>query len=219
MLRSTVRNFDFLEIEYPAAHIIGKDPRNLITKRPLDVFDVQNIFAANIFNKTVDFIILLRDIRSVITSIHKSIPDNYFIGHDYQYYIPPEGDPIRANPGVLPTYQAIVHLLKGNTPGKKIIIRYEDLVRSTTRTQAYLAASLRLGYRDRFENFYKADIPERLTAPLNKIDAPDTGRIVKWQLPEYRDRIRSQFTDCPALFDILVQTGYEKDRSWFDVYM
>lgn len=216
MLRSSVTNFDFLDSEYPAVHIIGSDPRNLVTKRPLDIFNIPQILAANTLNKTVDFIVLLRDIRSILTSFHASVPDDYFISYDYQYFIPPEGTPTRTIPGILPTYQAVLHLLRGGLPGKKILIRYEDLIMNTTRTQEYLAQVLRFRYRDRFDNFHQAEIPELLTAPLNALDAPDKARIFKWRTPEHRERIRSQFSQCPDLFDILIQTGYEKDRSWFE---
>ena len=216
MLRHSVTNLDFLDKEYPAAQIIGTDPRNLVTKRPLDIFDIQNIISANKLGKTLDFIVLLRDIRSIITSTHKSVPDDYFISYDYQYFIPPNGTPTRTIPGILHTYQAIVQLFKCNLPGRKIIVRYEDLVQNTVRTQAYLAQVLQLGYRNRFENFHEAKIPDLLSIPLNKLVAPDETRIKKWKQPEHRERIRTQFTQCPALFDILIQTGYEKDRNWFE---
>ncbi len=218
MLRSSVRNFDFLDREYPAARIIGTHPRDLVSKRPLDIFDIPNILAANRRKKDIDFILVLRDIRSILTSRHQKVPDDYFIGYDYQYFIPPQGEPTRTIPGVLPTYQAIVRLLQGDSPGQKIIVRYEDLVQSTTRIQSYLAHCLAFSYREHFRNFHKAEIPTALQAPLNTIDAPDAARVSKWQLPEHRARIRSQFTQCPALFDILIQTGYEKDRRWFEAF-
>lgn len=219
MLRRAVRNFDFLDQEYPAARIIGGEHRALITKRPLDIFDAANIRTANTRHKSLDFIVLLRDIRAILTSRHRAVPDDYFIGHDFQYFLPPDdAPPARTLPGILPTYQAIVHLLRTPSPGKKIIVRYEDLVTDTARVQSYLAKSLHLSYRDRFENFHHADIPERLSGPLNRVAAPDAARIDRWKLPEHRERIRSQFNTCPALFDILVQTGYEKDRAWFEAY-
>ena len=93
------------------------------------------------------------------------------------------------------------------------IVRHKDLAQSTTRVQTYLSQVLRLGYQDRFENFHRTEIPDQLTTPLNRIVALDAARISKWMKPQHRERIRPQFERCPAPFDNLVQTGYEKDRS------
>ncbi len=218
MLRHSVSNFRFLDREYPAARAVVEMQGDVITKRPLDIFDIGNIIAANKMHKRLDFVVLLRDIRSVVTSMHPSVPGEYFIGHDYQYFIPPEGPPTRTLPGVLATYQAILSLFKTEVPGKRVVVRYEDLVLKTTRVQEYLGQVLRLGYCGRFEDFYQTEIPDELVAPLNHVSAPDGSRVDKWRSPEHRDRIRTQFLACPALFDVLIQTGYERDRSWFSEF-
>jgi hypothetical protein len=41
-------------------------------------------------------------------------------------------------------------------------------------------------------------------------------RAGKWRLPEHRERITDQFSRFPALFDLLIEGGYERDRAWFD---
>jgi hypothetical protein len=218
MLRSSMLGFLLPDQEVPASAVIGRDARNMVTKRPLDVFNVQDIYKANTCNKAIDFIIIIRDIRAVITSKHAAVPDDYFMGYDHQYYLYPDGRYEFSNPGVVATFNAIAQLMQSNLPGKKIIIRYEDLVSSTIEVQESLAKQLELRYRDRFDRFNRREIPSGLGLAMNDLSPPDPGRALKWKAAEHYVRIQQQFTDCPRLFEILKATGYEKDDAWFKRY-
>src|SRR5262245_35536865 len=87
MLRTTVRNCHFLDSERRAASVIGETVENYITKRPLDIFDIENIHRNNRYGKAIRYIVMIRDIRSVMTSRHQSVPNDYFIGFDHQYFV------------------------------------------------------------------------------------------------------------------------------------
>jgi len=46
----------------------------------VDIFNVQEIYKDNKHNKAIDFIVVIRDIRSIITSKHIAVPDDHFSG-------------------------------------------------------------------------------------------------------------------------------------------
>ena len=129
MLRTTVTNFQFLERERPARTVIATAPDDYVTKRPLDIFDIDNILAANVLRKRVFCIILIRDIRSIVTSFHKSVPNDYFIGFDHQYFVG-DGAASYTNPGILQIHGAIAHTWQRRDLAK-IILRYEDVLKDT----------------------------------------------------------------------------------------
>lgn len=219
MLRSSVEGFIALDNEIGSHAVIGQDPRSIISKRPLDIFTIDETYKANTYNKTIDTIVLVRDIRSIITSVHKSVPDDYFIGYDFQYHVPTEGgEAQRTNPGVIPTFQAIGNFVSSKLPGNKIVLRYEDVVINTAVLQEQVGNQLNLKFNRQFDEFHKADIPPALADPMNGIAPLDSSRISKWKNPEHRERIKQQFTECPQLFDILKFLQYEQDDSWFDEY-
>lgn len=219
MLRGSVRGYEFLDRETPAARVIAVDNRNRITKRPLDIFQLDDVVGANSSGKRVSLLILIRDIRSILTSFHDTVPDDYFIGYDHQYFVNRAAHQISyRNPGVVQTYIAIKAALDNANFDKKLIIKYEDLVLRPDAQQAWLGQELDFEYAGSFENFHTHEIPEQLTGPLNEVRPLEKSRIDNWKKPEHAQRIRSQFTRCPLLFDILTEYGYEKDRCWFDQY-
>jgi hypothetical protein len=215
MLRTTVRNFKFLDRECRAANVIGDTPESYVTKRPLDLFDIENIVHRNRYGKALKVIVMIRDIRAVMTSRHKSVPDDYFMGFDYQYFI--DGETARfTNPGILATHRTISLLMRSNLA--PIIIRYEDLLRQTDELQRHLGEKLGFVYEGRFGGFFEHEIPERLQRALNGQRPLDLKNIDAWRADRHRERILRQFTACPALFPILRAYGYEQDDRWFDAY-
>src|SRR5262245_36905153 len=148
MLRTTVTNFQFLERERPARTVIAASPEDYVTKRPLDIFDVDNILAANALRKKVFCIILIRDLRSIVTSFHQSVPDEYFIGFDHQYFIN-EGTASYTNPGILQIHAAIARTWQRRDLAK-IILRYEDILRDMENIQRQLGTAIGFEYRGSF---------------------------------------------------------------------
>jgi hypothetical protein len=215
MLRTTVTNFAFLEREMTARAVIAR-PEDYVTKRPLDIFDVDNILAANVLRKAIFCIILIRDIRSVMTSRHQRVPDDYFIGFDHQYFAP-EDTATFTNPGIVQTHIAIARAWQRHDL-TKIIVRYEDILRDSDTIQEQLGAAIGFQYRGALRDFYKHDTPPALEYQLNIRRAPDLDAIEAWRAPQHRQRISDQFTRCPQLFELLKVYGYETDDGWFEPY-
>lgn len=215
MLRTTVANFAFLEREMPARAVIAR-PENYVTKRPLDIFDIDAILSANVLGKRLFAVILIRDIRSVVTSRHRNVPDDYFIGFDHQYFVQ-DGAATFTNPGVIQTHNTIAQTWQRRDLAK-IIVRYEDILRDGAVVQTKLGDAIGFEYRGAFGDFYKHETPPDLEYQLNTRRAPDLGAIEAWRAPAHRRRIRDQFTRCPQLFELLKIYGYETDDGWFESY-
>jgi hypothetical protein len=216
MLRTTVANFRFLERERPARTVIAASPDDYVTKRPLDIFDVDDILAANTFRKQLFCVILIRDIRSIVTSFHQSVPNDYFIGFDHQYFIK-DGTASYTNPGILQIHGAIARTWQRRDLAK-IILRYEDILRDTESIQGQLGKAIGFEYQGSFRDFYKHETPVGLERALNARRPPDADNIDAWRAPRHRARIEDQFTRCPQLFELLKHYGYETDNRWFDSY-
>lgn len=216
MLRTTVTNFEFIDHECTATSVIGETPASYITKRPLDILKYDEIVRSNHLGKSLHFIIMIRDVRAVVTSRHKMVPDDYFVGFDHQYFFK---DQIAKfiNPGVLAIHQAISRVLAIARP-MPIVLKYEDLVQRSDEVQRALGRQVGFEYSGRFAQFFEHDIPDRLQVALNGKRPLDPSSIDGWRAPQHRERIRQQFLACPALFSILRAYGYEEDDRWFEEY-
>lgn len=215
MLRTTVTNFAFPEREMTARAVIAR-PEDYVTKRPLDVFDIDKILAANVLGKKVFCIILIRDIRSIISSRHRSVPGDYFIGFDHQYFVR-DGTATYTNPGILQTHIAIART-RQRRDLTKIILRYEDILRNSDAVQTRLGRIIGFHYRGALRDFYRHQTPPALEHQLNTRRPPDLDAIEAWRAPAHWQRIKDQFSCCPQLFEILKAYGYEADDRWFEPY-
>jgi hypothetical protein len=216
MLRTTVTNFRFMESERPARLVIGASTQELVTKRPLDVFDIDRIVAANVFGKQIHCLILIRDIRAIVTSRHSGVPHDYFMGFDHQYFVQGETASY-TNPGILQTHAAIERAQRRGA-ARVTILRYEDILRHTDAIQSRLGRDIGFVYNGSFRDFYKYETPAGLEAPLNARRPLDLASIDAWRAQRHADRIRDQFTRCPQLFELLKLYGYEADDRWFAPY-
>ncbi|MGE0162083.1 MAG: hypothetical protein AB7S71_03005 [Dongiaceae bacterium] len=161
---------------------------------------------------------LIRDIRSIVTSFHQSVPNDYFIGFDRQYFIDHDnGTASLTNPGIVQIHNAIARTWQRRDL-VKIILRYEDILRDMETIQGQLGTVIGFDYRGSFRDFYKHETPLGLERALNARRPPDPENIEAWRSERHRDRIRDQFTRCPQLLELLRIYGYETGDSWFDAY-
>ncbi|ANT60958.1 hypothetical protein AYJ57_11640 [Salipiger sp. CCB-MM3] len=216
MLRNTLQGYGMFDREVPAASVIQL-PGNQCTKRPFDIFDLPKLFQANQGRKRIDLICMLRDPRDILTSRHRSVPDDYFVAADNCWFVPEGRVPAFTAPGFLPVHEASMRVSgSGLFPQGIFFLKYEDLVRDPEAVQQMLAEGLGLTFEGRFSDFHKAEIPQRLQRALNGVREVDTERQRKWAKPEHRARIIDQFTRFPVLHDVLKQLGYEEDQGWFE---
>ena len=226
MLAAGVRGFEFEENEHAFGRYLAR-PGRALSKRPLDVLDLGDARKLNRYGKRVDAVVVVRDVRDVVTSRHPRVPGDYFIGYDASYFVSDPAGPKPTSPGVKAVFDAIeradevrgVHVHR---------VRYEELVADPDAEQARLAAATGLSFSRPFSTFFEAGekLPYRYAGEWAAQDAAmvretspvDQSRAGKWRKPEHRDRIFEQFTRHPDLFDMLRAHGYEADDAWFDDY-
>ncbi len=199
---------------------------NYVTKFPLDILNVEAIRSSNVLSKDVYFLVLVRDVRDLITSRHPQVPDRYFIGYESSLW-PQDPEFSRwdySAPGIGAIHRAIQSC--ASDPRMKLLkVRYETLVTDTSGIQGGIEQFLSLTFPAKFADYYTR--PDRHVyrysgryqakdASLARESAQvDSNRIAKWKSPEHRAVVREQFTRHPELFQILIDDGYEADRKWF----
>ena len=229
MFSASLRGFYFDEFESLA---IGRMHRygNYVTKSPVDIFNIGKLKGLNIYEKEVYVVVVIRDIRDVLTSMHPNVQNQYFIGYDHSWW--PQNNSVSKwvydAPGIIEIYSAITS--SENHVGLKVIkVKYEEIVTNIDALQDNLEGELSLKfsrplrsfYKNKSKLAYKYDGERKVEKEVLVLeDKPiDTSRLGKWRNKEHEQRIREQFTQCPELFDILIDDGYEKNRSWFDAYI
>ena len=219
---TTKTQFNFTEFEKYFIHYSHK-LGNFATKAPLDVLHLEFIDYLNIHRKRSVVLILVRDIREVLTSRHPIIPNEYFIGYDHSWW-PQDGGFDRWKydaPGVIEVNLAIQNALKRDDV---CLVKYEDLVSAPDLVQDIIRNKFDIEFFSRFSQ-YHLNSDKMAYSYTGRYKAKDRRLVlegkevknkkIRWRDPEHKERIIDQFTKCEELFDILIEYGYEKDRSWF----
>ena len=221
ILSVTLPGFHFPSEEQSAVDWIAASA-NVVTKYPMDVFEIAGLGSANVLGKEIAVLLCLRDVRDVITSRHQFLPDRYFIGYDHSWR------PDRRHPsgwsytgyGVGAIFRQI-EALAAVADLQLLEVRYEDLVGRPDLTQRAIATALSLDFLAPFADFhaqrhrhaFRHD--ERETIERKRESDPlDPGRIGKWRDPAHRQRIGQQFGEFPALGAIVRRLRYEDDDGW-----
>ena len=208
MLNTSVSNFKVREFE---GSYKNTPEDNVITKRPNDI----EFLPEMLNDPNIQPIIVVRDPRAILTSFHKSVPDNYFCSYHKIYFVPPNGSPpYRISKYSLSYVYRIIDKYKDDK--RIILIRYEDLIEDPRKIQEFLGGKLGLEYKDDFTNFHKHNLKN--IRALNGVRPVDLSRKDGWKRPKHYKRIAGQFTKFPHLFDILIELGYEKNKKWFKKY-
>ena len=156
MLQHTLQGFFMPDGEVSAAGLLG-EPGNTCSKRPFDIFYVNEIMRVAPRFKKVDLILTLRDPRDILTSVHKRVPDDYFCAADYCYGVPKDGKPMRNLPGLLPIHYAMVDVMQSeHFPQGVFILKYEDLVADPDPQIRALIDAAGLPWEDRCLDFHTA---------------------------------------------------------------
>ncbi len=222
MLSSSLDGFGFAEFEVAAWKVIARWG-DFASKKPLDVLILDDLVRRNIHGKRLVAIVMLRDPRDLITSVHPNVPDRYFL--DYEGSWTPHARGPRREPYGIRAIHAAIQRAQRIEGMEVILVRYEDLVADPDRIQQALAARIGVEFNSRFSDFHRR--PERhayryagKNAPkdpslVRENSAVDRSRHGKWNCPEHAARIARHFQEHPGLFELVRQLGYEQDDSWF----
>ena len=172
----------------------------VMTKRPKDIFLIQELreFYAS-HPAEVQFIVMHRDPRAILTSVHFSRPSEYFVTtHQWRH---------------------IYRHWKWATNADDVLsIRYEDVVCGPDFVESQFAKftgwQVSCPFRD-FHHHVPAGFDGRA---LNGLRELDENNVLRWREACHRDRIRSLLQELPELPDVLIEMGYETDDSWTREY-
>ena len=185
-------------------------PGSTIGKRPNDILGVQRYDKYKDDGKVIYWIAIKRDIRSVITSYHCNMPDDYFIGYDYVYQLSSFKVGNKVNTGIRLMYGGMKFLEEMDNT---VVIKYEDLVTRPDFVQNQISDDIDITFNKPFSKVEKCDVPKSLLIGGNSLPV-EKKRMDKWK--NHPERIKQEFTKFPELFNILIEDGYEKDREWFE---
>lgn len=199
---------------------------NYITKAPMDVFHVRELDKLNINRKKLAILVVVRDVRDVLSSRHPLIPDEFFIGFDHSWWpnrTTPEGWSYSA-PGIVDIFDEMFRIRERSDV---MFVRYEDLVLEPGTVQAHVADRFSLPFTGSFAQYdrittnhpylYKGRHKARDEALALEGKPLTTTRVQRWRTDQrIRNRVRSQFERCSRLFEPLEFFSYESSRTWFD---
>lgn len=174
----------------------------MMTKRPSDIFtldDLREFYSQHSAN--VRFVLMTRDPRAVLTSIHHSNPGEYYVSAD--------------------RWRAIYSYWEWATSAEDVVtVRYEDLICEPDRTQQILADFVGWEVCHPFADFHNA-VPEGFdTRALNGVRKLDPKNTERWRNPEHHDRLVSLLSsELPELPQCLQDLKYESDDGWVSAYL
>lgn len=194
-----VNCFD-IDLSYPSEKSIFRAGfiRNGLTviKDPNEIFYMKYMLA---IEPRLHVIYLSRDPRDVISSIHRGSQEGgYFTGVTRWIEYQQEFDKIKEHPRV-------------------VEVRYEDLVSSPDEIQGKLLNAFPfLVKRKAFSSYHDQAAPSELSlVAMNGLRPISTKSLGGWK--KNLERIKQQLVECPSLPDILINYGYERDRSWLEL--
>jgi len=167
-------------------------PDIYFSKQPSDIKYIERVFKknANLF-----LIYMMRDPRSVVTSMHRSREGEYF-----------------CNYRVWKTCNDASKKLEDNL--RFICIRYEDLVHCPDKVQlqimerfSFLKKKCSFSEYEEFANPSKESVNA-----MNGLRPINNNRVKVWL--KHLPRIKSELEKRPEMIIDLIENGYEDDRKW-----
>ena len=225
MIAASIEGFQCEEFETEAVQRLHRRG-SFVTKFPLDVLSIEQILRANTLSKDIYFLLLIRDVRDLITSRHPQVPDRYFIGYKSSLWpLDPRFAKWNYNaPGIEAVHNAIRDCASRRDI-RTLQIRYETLVTDTDAVQRQIEDFLGVKFPESFADYdrrphkhvykYTGRYQAKDASLARESSRVDSKRVAKWRNPEHREVLQQQFSQHPELFQILIDEGYEQDAGWF----
>lgn len=205
------------ETAYPSARTFGVERSGLaaarndfpgrsplvVSKQPDDIFwidEIRQVYRSRGTRTRARFIVSVRDPRAVLTSVHGTNRDVYWVSVERWRSIYLHYEYVRRFADV-------------------IVVEYRDLVLNPQKVQRQIFEAIGLAPERDFADFHDAVPREFQTVALNGVRPLDPATLGKWRLPIHRDRIKELLVEMPELPSRLIAMGYETDSSWVDDYL
>jgi hypothetical protein len=164
----------------------------ICTKNPADVLVMARVLP---FVRELHAIVMLRDPRDAVVSVHARDPGRYWM-----------------NLRMWREYHHAAMSLRGHP--RVVTVRYEDLVCAPAATQSMIGCSLPfLAASSRFEEFHLTARPSfQSRQALGAVRPPDVASIGRWRT--HRSRLAGQLRMHGTIARELIELGYERDAAW-----
>lgn len=141
-------------------------------------------------------ILMVRDIRDVMTSFHPDVQGNYFLHWNYKFKVLGPGKFKIDKNGLGAMISGYDRFQKSDSV---LLVHYEGLLNYPNRMQEIISRKLGIKMKGNFsECIYKKK------------------SVGRWKDHKYRDYIIQEFNTHAELFEILIRDGYEQDTRWID---
>lgn len=195
-----IRTFGHERRALEAAQTTWRTHEIMMTKRPLDIFCLDDIRAYYTERQSdVRFVLIGRDPRAVLTSFHERKPGRYFLTVERWR----------------PLYE---HWKWARHAPDTLAVRYEDMVGDTQSVQDRLAEFVGWNVARPFTEFHTSMPTKFQTIALNGVRPVDPKNVDKWRADKHRERIRHVLGELPELPERLIEMGYETDDRWVSTY-
>jgi hypothetical protein len=199
-----------VRLSYP-----GISQNLIISKRPLDVFDIEFINHHALNSANLIYLVQTRDPRDLVTSFHGSVPNQYFQSVDYQFFVCGKIKSL-GYPGVMSSLKACTKLL-ASYPEKALSLRYEQLV-SDPETIRNVISVITGNAFNSFSLDSTSSVPRELQSPLNGIRPVSRTNSGRWQ--KDKDSLR-QILRLHELFpefsSLIQEAGYLPTDHFIDM--
>jgi len=172
----------------------------MLSKRPNDIFQIADI--KKYYEKldtNVQFLVTIRDARDVLVSKHQGV-DGYYVDCQRWKKIANQIDSMRDDEAAL-------------------VIKFEDLVRSTGDVQKRIVQFTRIEFKGEFERFFEEEQRQcDVMRAINGLRPPDPAAIGKWRSDDHLNRMKLITDEIRNLGQWLVKWEYESDDKWQSAY-
>ncbi|MFM7038156.1 MAG: sulfotransferase family protein [Planctomycetaceae bacterium] len=168
----------------------------LLSKRPKDLFlipEIREFYAPR--GVRVQFILLHRDPRGVLTSRHFSRPAEYYLSvEEWRHYF--------------------AHWNWHRHDADVLSISYEELVQNPERVEQRVLKFTGWQARWSFQDFVKHVPPGFDARALNTLRELDPSRLKAWGEEQHRERLVQLLRELPELPQCLIEMGLEPSDDW-----
>jgi len=191
--------------ELPALQTQTLKCSKIITKRPLDIFELEAIDETIGKFRDVLHLILLRDPRDLVSSRHEYVSNQYFQGYDYQFLIR-DGFKSFTGPGLGAIAEAVRKVKNDNR--RIYTMRYEELVCDPERARQVIGFATGFELRNSFSTFHESKIPQDLVDALNGVRPVEAPKKPAWTESGRYERVLRQISTFPELESLALEWGY-----------
>jgi hypothetical protein len=175
--------------------------RHFVSKRPKDLFLIPEIASwYEAHGIRVQFLVMHRDPRSILTSRHFSAPTQYYF-----------------SPALWTRYRP--HWNWACQRADVMSLSYEQLVRDPDSCQQAILEFTGWTAAHPFSQFHRQVRDGSDQRALNGLRPVESSRINAWRATEHSRRIGEILSEIPDLPQLLMEDGFEADASWAEPWL